>query len=80
RGSKKFSHVTVYPINVLLDIFSSQVLLTETENDLQIKIYSLQTTCQKYDMKISTSSTKTMDFSGKCLVGTKIGANDEVLV
>ena len=39
-----------------------QVILVDSEDALQISIYKLDTVTYKYELKISTSKMKTMDF------------------
>ena len=55
------------------------VLLVEREDDLQMGIHLLQQDCNKYDMKISVSKTKTMAFCGKYMIRTKITLNNKPL-
>ena len=53
-----------------------QVIVTDSEDALQISIHTLQTVTSKYGLKISTSNTKTMAFKGRDAVRNKIVINN----
>jgi hypothetical protein len=48
-----------------------QVIIAESEEDLQIAVNELNKIVKKYDMKISTAKTKTIGLCGKTFKGSK---------
>jgi hypothetical protein len=53
-----------------------QVIVTDSEDALQISIHTMETVTSKYGVKISTSNTKTMAFKRRAPVRSKIVINN----
>jgi hypothetical protein len=53
-------------INTML-FADDQVILQESESDLQMSVYKLHQLYSEYNMKISLTKTKTMEFHGKTI-------------
>jgi hypothetical protein len=56
-----------------------QVIMAETEDELQRAVYNLAITAQRYNMKISTEKTRVMAFRGKDPVRSKIVINERII-
>ena len=65
-------------INTLL-FADDQVILHETEDNLQFSIFQLDKICNEYGLRISTAKSKVMAFKGKDPVRTKIVVRDCIL-
>lgn len=56
-----------------------QILMAESEDDLQVAAYQLQLIMEKYNLKISNHKTKTMAFEGVDHRRCKIVLNNEII-
>jgi hypothetical protein len=56
-----------------------QILITKSEDELQIAVNELNKIGKKYDMKISTSKTKSMGQCGKYTQRVKIVIDDKII-
>jgi hypothetical protein len=54
-----------------------QIIIQESEDELQRSIFYLNNICKSYNSKISINKTKTMAFKGKYPVKTKIIIEDK---
>jgi hypothetical protein len=63
---------------IATDLFADdQILLAETDNDLQWSLYHLKEILKEYNMKISTEKTKVMATLGRDIIRTKVIIDDE---
>jgi hypothetical protein len=53
-------------------LYADQVIIAKTEHELQMAVNELNKTAKKYDMKISTSKTKTIGVCGTNIQRAKI--------
>jgi hypothetical protein len=56
-----------------------QIIIQETEDELQRSIFYLNNICKSYNLKSSINKTKTMAYKGKYPVRTKIAIEDKTL-
>jgi hypothetical protein len=56
-----------------------QVILTESEDELQMAVNELDKIVKKYDMKISTTETKTIGLCGKNIQRVKIEIEGKII-
>jgi hypothetical protein len=56
-----------------------QILITRSEDELQIAVNELNKIGKKYDMKISTSKTKSVGLCGKYIQRVKIVIDDKII-
>jgi hypothetical protein len=65
-------------LNTLL-FADDQIIIQESEDELQKSIFYLNNICKSYNLKISINETKAMTFKGKYPVRTKTGIGDKTL-
>jgi hypothetical protein len=63
----------------LLLFADDQIIIQESEDELQRSIFYVNNICKSFNLKIPINKTKTMAFKGKCPVRTKIVTEDKYL-